>query len=454
MHIRSCVLYFAAMTMTGTTFAEEPFFISEAPKTSPTIDGVVDPHEWTGNALPMSWAHNERTKADSAPLEIEIQYAWDNENFYVLVQEIADDDPTGGYNASNWCGECVWNGEVPDGGYNGNGPAPWSTDSIGFYDKGIKWPGTDPDDATAATTQEIGPWSQFWVALVPEADLPLTDPQPFHMVRTTNDQLNEGGTGVLIGPEYEENFGSVPLIPDLDAPDKAQAAHGIDKQGRRVTEFLMRWDQIRYDLNDERAEVQDRIEQLNDFDALDGHFLQDVEAGYEFRLDPFLVDGVDNQSHPDAPFSWGSQTAPSGIEFDSAVQTFADASIVRLLDNPLARLDDDSLTNLQQRADYVHNVLGTWIGDSNLDGEFNSTDFVSVFQQGQYEDGIDGNSSWITGDWNGDHEFNSSDFVFAFQDSGFEAGPRPQIQAVPEPAGYLMLLLGLSGLSGIRSRKS
>ena len=137
------------LTISGLTVAQEPFFTSEAPNASPTIDGVVNPGEWTGTVLPMSWAHNERTKPDSDPLDIEIQYAWDSDNLYVLVQEIADDDPTSGFNASNWCGECAWNEEVPEGGFQGDEPAPWSTDSVGFYDKGLTWPG-DAADPTAA----------------------------------------------------------------------------------------------------------------------------------------------------------------------------------------------------------------------------------------------------------------------------------------------------------------
>ena len=40
--------------------------------------------------------------------------------------------------------------------------------------------------------------------------------------------------------------------------------------------------------------------------------------------------------------------------------------------DPLAPLDDGTLTDPVERANYVHDVLGTWIGDSNVDGEFNS----------------------------------------------------------------------------------
>lgn len=75
--------------------------------------------------------------------------------------------------------------------------------------------------------------------------------------------------------------------------------------------------------------------------------------------------------------------------------------------------------------------LGTYFGDSNLDGEFNSGDFVSVFLAGQFEDGIPMNSTWREGDWNGDGDFDTVDFVSLFQHGGYERGPRAT--QVPEP---------------------
>ena len=37
------------------------------------------------------------------------------------------------------------------------------------------------------------------------------------------------------------------------------------------------------------------------------------------------------------------------------------------------------------------------LGDSNLDGEFNSADLVTVFAAAEYEDGLEANSTWATG---------------------------------------------------------
>jgi hypothetical protein len=67
--------------------------------------------------------------------------------------------------------------------------------------------------------------------------------------------------------------------------------------------------------------------------------------------------------------------------------------------------------------------MKTRFGDSNLDGVFDSSDLVKVFQLGQYEDGIAGNSDWLGGDWNGDGDFTSSDLIFALQHGGYNQGP-------------------------------
>ena len=60
------------------------------------------------------------------------------------------------------------------------------------------------------------------------------------------------------------------------------------------------------------------------------------------------------------------------------------------------------------------------IGDSNGDGRFDSEDLVHVFQIGEYDDSVTGNSTFADGDWNGDGDFDSEDFVFAFQLGGYQ----------------------------------
>ena len=94
---------------------------------------------------------------------------------------------------------------------------------------------------------------------------------------------------------------------------------------------------------------------------------------------------------------------------------------------------------------WIEDLAFTYYGDSNFDGQFNSRDFVAVFQDATYEDSIKGNSTWASGDWNGDREFDSADFVLAFRQARYEKGPRPRnarntTVVVPEPHGNICVL--------------
>ena len=106
-------------------------------------------------------------------------------------------------------------------------------------------------------------------------------------------------------------------------------------------------------------------------------------------------------------------------------------------------LDGSGAVDLQDLNHMIHEIKGTWLGDANLDGEFTSGDFVAVFEAGEYEDQIVGNSGWATGDWNADGEFTTGDFVAAFGDGGYEVGPRAATQSVPEPNSLVSVFAAL-----------
>ena len=95
---------------------------------------------------------------------------------------------------------------------------------------------------------------------------------------------------------------------------------------------------------------------------------------------------------------------------------------------PDTRFDLDA-NGSNQRADLtflVKSILRTSLGDANVDGVFNSTDLILIFQAGEYEDAIVGNSGWAEGDWDCDGEFTTSDLVAAFQDGGYVTGAAPR----------------------------
>jgi hypothetical protein len=113
---------------------------------------------------------------------------------------------------------------------------------------------------------------------------------------------------------------------------------------------------------------------------------------------------------------------------------------IRSQTNPVEfDVNGDGVVDSTDRIDWIKEVRNTYVGDANLDGEFNSGDLVAVFTVGMYESGQ--GAGWAEGDWNGDGVFGSGDLVKAFEDGGYEQGPRAGMSAVPEPSTALLLAL-------------
>ena len=157
--------------------------------------------------------------------------------------------------------------------------------------------------------------------------------------------------------------------------------------------------------------------------------------------------------------TWESVTSPMGGqgvagdfngngELDAEDIDILNADIRAGIGLPAQDLNGDGAINAADRTAWVHDLKNTWFGDANLDGEFNSSDFVQVFTAGKFESDVD--ATWADGDWNGDGRFNSSDFVAAFGDGGFEIGPRA-VENVPEPSA--IVLVGFATLAILRKRK-
>ena len=150
----------------------------------------------------------------------------------------------------------------------------------------------------------------------------------------------------------------------------------------------------------------------------------DLELDYDYKfvcIDPRICDGVADVQTIDRLASL-LRTGTYDARYDYDVNQTLDSRDQELL---------------------VHRVLKTSFGDANLDGEFNSTDFVEIFMAGEYRDSIVANSTWSTGDWTGDGEFESDDLVFALTDGQYQA-TAVGVVTVPEPTGTgQLVLLGL-----------
>ncbi len=124
-----------------------------------------------------------------------------------------------------------------------------------------------------------------------------------------------------------------------------------------------------------------------------------------------------------------SSPPPGDFDFNKRLE-IADidrlTQAVRNQSSPVWKYDvntDGQLTNSDREAWMT--AKGTNWGDTNLDGVFNSTDLIMVLEAGEYEDGIEGNSSFAEGDWNGDGDFNSSDLIFAFVSGSYSVAAKP-----------------------------
>jgi hypothetical protein len=105
-------------------------------------------------------------------------------------------------------------------------------------------------------------------------------------------------------------------------------------------------------------------------------------------------------------------------------------------------INGDGTVDAFDRDELIHEHFDTTYGDSNLDGQFDPSDFVAVFQAGLYQDQSGAFVSYCDGDWNGDGVFDSGDLVLAFQDGGF----------VPEPSSFSLILLAGLAIAGVRRR--
>jgi hypothetical protein len=98
------------------------------------------------------------------------------------------------------------------------------------------------------------------------------------------------------------------------------------------------------------------------------------------------------------------------------------------------RMDDVDLDDVSsvdpQTIDRVFLDTLRRAGDSNLDGQFDSSDLVRVFRAGEYEDDVPRNSSWADGDWNGDLEFTTEDIVLAFMFGRYQRAAEPADLAI------------------------
>ena len=154
----------------------------------------------------------------------------------------------------------------------------------------------------------------------------------------------------------------------------------------------------------------------------DGGYIRVAES-----LQPYLMGDFDQNRELDAN------------DIDLLTESFRDGTHWQTLD-----VTFDGLVDQQDRDHWVNELRNTSYGDSNLDGVFDSSDFVEVFTRGKYEDATPLNAGWADGDWNGDGDFTSGDLVTAFVSGGYQQ-PTAASQ-VPEPMPFTPIIVAVFSL--------
>jgi hypothetical protein len=112
-------------------------------------------------------------------------------------------------------------------------------------------------------------------------------------------------------------------------------------------------------------------------------------------------------------------------------------------------VNKDGMVSVDDRLAWLDNA-GIRPGDADLNGEFNSGDLVTIFQAGEYQDLIEGNSGWSEGDFDGNGDSDSSDLVLALETGNYQFAA---IRTVPEPSTANLLLLSLLMLAPFGKRR-
>ena len=181
-------------------------------------------------------------------------------------------------------------------------------------------------------------------------------------------------------------------------------------------------------------------DQLTDLFIANGDHIEWLEyspdlASFQFRrniqISARKIDFVDVDGDGESElFTEGYRSVDGTTEFTwyenpLGGEAFVIANSFKIVGDPVGEIefgDLDGDGDLDIAVQTRHNLL--WyenrpIGDVNGDGRFSSEDLVKIFQAGEFEDGINGNSIFDEGDWNGDGEFDSADLVLAFQATEF-----------------------------------
>jgi hypothetical protein len=106
-------------------------------------------------------------------------------------------------------------------------------------------------------------------------------------------------------------------------------------------------------------------------------------------------------------------------------------------------LDGNGAVDSADYGYWVTNIMGTVIGDANLDGRTDVSDF-NIWNANKFTN----STGWCTGDFNGDGQTDVSDFNLWNSNKFTSAAASSAVPAaVPEPTGQILVLLAIAFMS-------
>jgi hypothetical protein len=372
-------------------------FNRQAPKYSPTIDGAISAAEMAGQLdLPMAWPMAEGflafEGAGSGPDDLSATWyvSWDDANFYVsaIVRDNTPDyriDSLGGnvpYNAQDLIQPTFNPFNDPDNFFApdpGGGPA-------AIYDMVVNAADDfGPDIYRHGATLPQDEYEMIAIAGSENPDedgyvLEASIPWQVAMDNVESDYVP------TVGDTHGLSFILISFNGEQGATDQIATLFTDFGQGANTIGDPTTWNSV----------------------TLIGPHAASGDFNGDGQFDAADIDDLTAQS--------AGQTNPSSYDLTGD-----------------GRVDSGDVNV------WVRDIYWSWIGDANLDGQFNSSDLVRVLASGTYE--ADVNSVWSSGDFNGDGRTNSSDLVVALSDGGYEQGPRTPVAAVPEPTVMGQMLL-------------
>ena len=407
-------------------FSQRQYTVKKT-QSSPTIDGVITGAEWDGVELAGDWELLREPEGTPDAHGWSFGATWDDENLYILYKTNYSDWVLGTGSEFEEPEDCAL--ERNCGGTNFGG----APDSVNMY--------IDPNVA-GLDNEEVANGYQF----------------AFGLNEGQSSYVDGAITNTFVFQEahVQTNFGN-------------QGEYGLgEHDGHTLWSFVAN--------ADENGGVVEMAFPWNAFDAVDelvNHAFAPKDGEVWYFNTGIITSDPDNflplwnwnssqsfVTRPDGELIF-SDALGGGTPGDLNSNGVRDAGDIDALSAAIAAnsndgqfdLNGDGSVNAGDRATLITDLMNTFSGDSNLDGEFNSGDFVAVFTAGEYEDGVAGNSTWATGDWNGDGDFDSGDFVVAFAEGGFEIGPMEGgFMATPEPSATILFAIGLLGFLANRRR--